>query len=89
MLIETLAGHRRLYCPGDPCHPRRATGKHMPKRHEIPICHGELLDWYVAEYVLRKSAGPDPILALRGMGKGLWADEDADDYVQRQRAGWP
>ena len=30
----------------------------------------------------------DPILALRGMGKELWEDEDADAYVDRLRDGW-
>ena len=30
----------------------------------------------------------DPILALRGTGKALWADEDADAYVERLRYGW-
>ena len=89
MLLETPAGRRRLFRPGDPCHPLRATGKHMPKRDEVPTCHGELLDWYAAEYVPRTSADTlDPILALRGLGKGLWADEAADDYVRRQRSGW-
>ena len=29
----------------------------------------------------------DPLLALRGSGKDLWADEHADDYVQRLRGG--
>jgi len=29
----------------------------------------------------------DPILALRGSGKELWADEHADDYVRRLRRG--
>ena len=29
----------------------------------------------------------DPILALRGAGQELWADEDADTYVRRLRAG--
>lgn len=89
LLFETRADHRRLFRPGDPCHPRRAAGKHMPKRHEIPVCHGKLLDWYVAEYAPRASADTvDPILALRGLGRGLWADETADDYVRRQRSGW-
>jgi hypothetical protein len=42
---------------------------------------------------LRKKAvvGPsssDPLLALRGSGKRLWADEHADDYVARLREGW-
>ena len=30
----------------------------------------------------------DPILALRGVGKAIWADEDADAYVERLRSGW-
>ena len=30
----------------------------------------------------------DPILALRGMGREIWADEDADAYVARLRQGW-
>ena len=30
----------------------------------------------------------DSILKLRGLGKELWADEDADAYVTRLRAGW-
>ena len=89
MLLETRDGRRRLFRPGDPCHPRRAAGKNMPKRDEIPLSHGELLDWYVAEYAPRTSADTlDPILALRGLGKDLWTDEAADDYVLRQRSGW-
>ena len=30
----------------------------------------------------------DPILALCGTGKAIWADEDADAYVERLRYGW-
>jgi len=30
----------------------------------------------------------DPLLALRGSGRALWADEPADAYVQRLREGW-
>jgi hypothetical protein len=30
----------------------------------------------------------DPLLALRGSGKSLWADEHADEYVRRLRQGW-
>lgn len=87
VLLETRAGRRRLFRPGDPCHPGRSAGKHVPKRREIPACHRELLDWYVAEYVPRTSVDAlDPILALRG--SGLWADEAADDYVRRVRSGW-
>ena len=30
----------------------------------------------------------DPILGLRGLGKEIWADEDANAYVRRLREGW-
>jgi hypothetical protein len=30
----------------------------------------------------------DPLLALCGSGKRLWADEHADEYVARLRQGW-
>jgi TDG/mug DNA glycosylase family protein len=30
----------------------------------------------------------DPLLALRGSGKELWADEHADNHVRRLRKGW-
>jgi hypothetical protein len=29
--------------------------------------------------------GSDPLLALRGSGREVWADEHADDYVRRLR----
>ena len=37
-------------------------------------------------------AGPtpaDPVLALRGVGRELWAKEEADAYVSRLREGTP
>ena len=30
----------------------------------------------------------DPLLALCGSGKALWADEHFDEYVRRLREGW-
>ena len=74
---------------GDPCHPLRAAGKDMPKRHEIPSGFRDLIDWYVGEYAGGASDDPeDPVLSLRGLGAEIWADEDADAYVRRQRSGW-
>jgi hypothetical protein len=35
-----------------------------------------------------KAARTDPLLALYGSGKKLWADEHADEYVKRLREGW-
>ncbi len=50
---------------------------------------GEPLDWYAAEYLPRALAEtPERILALRGLGKDLWAGETADDDVMRQRSAW-
>ena len=89
MLVETATGRRRLFRPGDPCHPRRSTGKDAPKRHELPAAYGDLIDWYEQVYAAEASGtAGDPILALRGVGSEVWADEDADAYVHRQRKGW-
>lgn len=30
----------------------------------------------------------DPLLALVGSGRDLWANEHADEYVDRLREGW-
>ena len=41
------------------------------------------------KYVIDTQRTPvDPILALRGVGRELWADEEADAYVSRLREGW-
>ena len=89
MLFETASGRRRLYRPSDPCHPLRSSGKIVPKRGEISAANGSLIDWYESVYVAGESgAADDPILALRGLGREVWADEDADAYVRRQREAW-
>ncbi len=89
MLVETSKGRRRLFRPGDPCHPRRLGGKQTPREYELPPAYKELLAWYRQEYVGESAArAMDPILALRGVGRDLWADETADDYVRRLREGW-
>jgi hypothetical protein len=90
MLFATGSTTRRLFRPGDPYHPGRDGAKTVPARQEIPHEYHRLLDWYEAEYA-RRPADParvDPILALRGLGKEIWADEDPDDYVRRLREGW-
>ena len=89
MLFETASSRRRLYRPSDPCHPLRSSGKTVPKRGDIPDADGQLIDWYENVYAVAASdTAGDPILALRGRGCKLWADEDADAYVRRQREGW-
>jgi hypothetical protein len=56
----------------------------------IPPRYHPLLDWYAREYASQRSRKPgaDPLLALRGSGRELWADEQADQYVRRLREGW-
>jgi len=89
MLVETSKGRRRLFRPGDPCDPARGSGKSVPNHDEIPSGYDDLIDWYHNEYVCAgKGNAEDPILALRGLGKDIWQDEDADAYVRRLRAEW-
>ena len=89
MLVETSKGRRRLFRPGDPCDPGRSSGKDIPRDDEIPPAYCELIDWYRSEFVGHgERRVTDPILALRGLGKEIWADENADAYVRRLREEW-
>jgi hypothetical protein len=89
MLFETRKDYRRLFRPGDPYDPRREGSKTMPDANSIPAKYVLLLEWYEREYAARaKSAKGDPLLALRGSGKDIWADEHADEYVRRLRESW-
>ena len=88
MLYETAPGRRRLFRPGDPCDPGRANGKDVPARDALPMKYGGLIDWYHAEFSGENGRIEDPVLALRGLGKEIWENEDADEYVRRQRADW-
>ena len=89
MLIETSRGRRRLYASADRTHRDRVSGKALPRRDEIPEEYHYLLDWYRNCFDTNPPPGADdPILSLRGLGKELWADENADDYVRRLRERW-
>ncbi|HTZ75273.1 MAG TPA: hypothetical protein VMB47_15225 [Candidatus Aquilonibacter sp.] len=90
MLVETRKNHRRLFKMGDPFHPDRGGSKTVPDREELPEKYRGLLDWYRNNYARNRSLKPeaDPLLALRGSGKKLWADEHADEYVRHMREGW-
>ncbi|MGH9430211.1 MAG: hypothetical protein ACRD3T_01575 [Terriglobia bacterium] len=90
MLFETSPGRRRLFRKGDPYHAAREGAKIAPNLEDIPPGYGDLLGWYrdwcsAAARSLPKS---DPLVALAGSGKLLWADEHADHYVRRLREGW-
>jgi len=89
MLFETAPGRRRLFRKGDSYHSQREGAKTTPKREDIPY-YTALLNWYSdwSEQAARTTAELDPLLALRGSGKKLWADEHADEYVRRVREGW-
>ncbi len=90
MLYETAPGRRRLFRPGDSYHPEREGRKTTPEREELPFSYHGLLNWYRDWCSLASSNASkrDPLLALRGSGKDLWADEHADEYVRRLREGW-
>jgi hypothetical protein len=90
MLVETGENRRRPFRPGDPYHHGREGAKLAPAPEDIPGKYHELLDWYHRGYARRGARRPeaDPLLALSGSGKALWADEHADDYVRRLRERW-
>jgi hypothetical protein len=90
MLMETGKNRRRLFRAGDSFDPRREGSKITPDPEDLPSKYHSLLEWYEKEFVENNRATPmnDPLLALRGSGKKLWADEHADDYVSRLRRDW-
>ena len=90
MLVETAPGRRRLFRPGDYYHPERKGAKTTPSRESMPYGYSGLLNWYRdwCSTAGTSAIGDDPLLALRGSGKHLWADEHADQYVRRIREGW-
>jgi hypothetical protein len=74
----------RLFRPTDTAHPARK-GKMIPERDELPAKYHYLLDWYESEYCGKQGLvieEDDPILQMWGVGKEIWADTNADDYVR-------
>jgi hypothetical protein len=90
MLYETAPGRRRLFRNGDHYDAAREGAKTVPISEDIPSEYASLLDWYQDwnQDNLEDRIKNDPLLALRGSGKELWADEHADEYVRRLREGW-
>lgn len=90
MLFETSEGRRRLFRKGDAYHPAREGAKIVPSPDDMPQDYRGLLPWYRdwSLSLTRSIEKTDPLLALAGSGKGLWADEHADDYIRRLREGW-
>jgi hypothetical protein len=90
MLFETAPDRRRLFRVGDPYNAAREGSKIVPEVDDLPHGYNGLLTWY-HDWEAARTAGAeadDSLLALRGTGKGLWADEHADEYVRRLREGW-
>lgn len=90
MLFETAPGRRRLFRDGDAYDAKREGAKTAPYAEDLPPEYRHLLAWYREWCSEATSNAPktDPLLALRGSGKHLWADEPADEYVRRLREGW-
>jgi hypothetical protein len=90
MLYETRPKYRRLFRLGDSYDPQREGSKIIPDADEIPLRYADLLNWYEnwSRSQGKRAGESDPLLALYGSGKKLWADEHADEYVARLRAGW-
>jgi len=90
MLFETAPGRRRLFRSGDSYDAAREGAKIAPAREDVPAEYTVLLDWYGdwSQDSAEDRIKNDPLLALRGSGKKLWADEHADEYVRRLREGW-
>ena len=90
MLFETAEGRRRLFRAGDVFHPGRRGSKVTPDLEDLPPGYSGLLSWYRdwSKEAARRQIENDPLLKSQGSGVHLWADEPADEYVNRLREGW-
>src|ERR1700687_2149773 len=91
MLFETRPGRRRLFRHGDAYHPQREGGKISPKPEDLPEnWFRGVLSWYRGwcGKAAERAVEDDPLMALRGSGKSLWANEHGDAYVRRLREDW-
>jgi hypothetical protein len=85
MFFRLPTGELRLFRPADRAHPERK-GKTRPDPNELPDAMHDLIDWYDNEYCRQSApAEMDPVLAMIGAGKELWADEDGDTFIRRLR----
>jgi hypothetical protein len=90
MLFETAPGRRRLFKGGDPYDLRREGAKTVPKAHDIPERYRVLLNWYAdwSKSQPVREGRFEGLFELFGSGRDLWANEHADEYVNRLREGW-
>lgn len=90
MLYETTEGRRRLFRKGDAEHTDRRGAKSTPARDDLPHAYCVLLTWYEdwCAQAANRAVENDLLISLAGSGRHLWAEEHADGYVDRLRAGW-
>jgi hypothetical protein len=91
MLTRNPNGTYRLYRHGEEYHPGRAGGKTCPDANVTPSKYKDLTEWFHREYDNRPqlSAGQDPLLALRGLGKELWKELGGGErFIHELRANW-
>lgn|ERR1022692_764529 len=90
MLYETQPGRRRLFRTRDSYDLAREGSKIQPAVDDLPEQYEDLLKWYRSWCAkgVKHAIENDPLLALRGSGKEIWADEHANDHVRRLREGW-
>lgn len=89
-LIETRPGYRKLFRRGYGWHFYRDRGRKVPKAESLPPHYRHLLLWYEQKYnvMTAQRMEKDSILALRGLGKEIWAGVNPDEYVRQLREGW-
>ncbi len=60
----------------------------MDCRPRFDRCWPEYRSVFSVTGSLEERIKNDPILAMRGLGKEIWADIDADEYVRQLREDW-
>ena len=90
ILYKISNGKLRLLQAGDDVHPDR-TQKIWPNPEEVPERYRPLIAWAQKQYAQQKSQRGrwlDGIFQMKGLGKKLWAGQDADAYVNQLRKDW-
>ena len=90
ILYKTPEGKLRLLRASDDVHPER-TGKIWPNPDEVPERYRPLIAWAQKQYGQQKAQSSrwlEGIFQMRGLGKKIWAGQDADTYVDQLRKDW-
>jgi hypothetical protein len=84
MLFATGQGNRRLFRDGDRVDPERVGGRTHPNWDELPSQFADLRQWYETVWNTHDPQD-DPLLAVIGTGREIWADQHADEYIAELR----